>query len=320
MRKLYPEHLLKPDSNALVSILGNYGLKFVSFLIPKKGIENTTVVVKTDKGNFVLRVYRRDKKKEREIRQEIEFMRYLKKHGIPVPRIIPNLGGQVTSKYHTSGYDWDCILMEFIQGDHPRVYSAKLIKELATCQAHMHNLGIALTKEWKYRSKILRILEEKEFGPHIESKKIKGLGVKAFLARAKRAKVVLGDKLPKGFNHLDYVRANTLIRGDRLVAVLDFDDIAFCPMAVCLGYTLWSVWRATGSIRKVREYIRQYSRTRILSKGEIQSLKDIILFRNYAMGAMEILLYGERSRYVSRVLDLEKRIAETSYALFAAAV
>ncbi len=65
MPKINPHLQIKPSIGILTKILKQYDLHLVSFKIFKDGIENTSVLISTNLGKFVLRIYQKNRKKSR---------------------------------------------------------------------------------------------------------------------------------------------------------------------------------------------------------------------------------------------------------------
>src|SRR3989344_510825 len=135
----FNEHLLLKPTAAIVRdiIRTHYGRTLRTFEIPKKGFKNTTVLVATDCGPAVLRVYPRDKR-DPKILREFAFMEYLAERGIPVPRILPAVNGEKIARYRHRRTFWKCMLAVRLPGGHPRVYRRRLLSQLARMQARMH--------------------------------------------------------------------------------------------------------------------------------------------------------------------------------------
>jgi Ser/Thr protein kinase RdoA (MazF antagonist) len=199
--------------------------------------------------------------------------------------------------------------MEQMPGIHAKQYSPTLITDLAKHQARMHILGAEYAKKHKPTT-TLNVLIEGYFINKIPLKKLRQQSIVDFLHRAQKFVVKLSPKLPQGFNHLDYDKTNTLSKNNKLSGILDFDDLSYSPIIVCLGYTLWDIAADSSDLHKLRLYLQTYCKIRKLKQLEIAYLKDILLFRNYAIGSMDVLLQGENSKDINKLLVLEQKILE----------
>ncbi|MSU75098.1 MAG: hypothetical protein EXS55_01090 [Candidatus Magasanikbacteria bacterium] len=308
MPKLKPHKQIKLNKRIVSDLLKAYDLTVRSFKVFPHGIENTTLLVKTNQGNYVLRVYQKNKKIIKNIEQEIAFMEFLSKAKISTPKVFKNIFGSQVSRYKNSAAVWSYILMEFARGKHPKSYSQSTIKDLATIQAKMHQLGSAFAKKLVTPKRFWKYLREKAFSPHIKISTIKNTAVKNFVKRAKKFEAMLPANLPQAYNHSDITHDNILVQNNRVTAVFDFDDASFSPSIVCLGSTLWDIWYITKDARNIFTYLAAYTKQRTLTKLELKTLKDVILFRNFVIGAMEIMFYGENGKGVKPILKFEEII------------
>lgn len=307
--KLEPEYQFAVTEEAVAAILLQYGLKLLSMEVVPSGIENATLFVKTNGGDFVLRVYRRGKKKEEEILLELDFMAFLQKNGIPLPNIIKTTAGTRIASYTDNIATWHSILMERMIGSEPKKYSAGLLKNMAVAHARMHQLGISFLSTQK--GALVHFsdgLDAEGLLRHVDMSKITKPEVRELLTGVKNFKVALPKELPHGFNHLDYDQANVLAEGDTLTAILDFEDLRNSPIAVCLGYTLWSVFALTGGAESVREYLKHYQTVRPLQQIELASLKDVMMFRNYIVGCIQLNFLSENHENVTHAVQLGQSI------------
>ena len=310
MNMIDEELLLPPRHGTFQKILDAYGLKLRSFTIPPKGTKNTTAIIQTNKGPFVLRVYTRQGRSDNRIKRELDFISYLRRNGIPTPRILPDLKGISINKYKEKKIVWRCILMEFLPGQHPKRYTKNRLRLLAETHARIHLLGARYAKIHPYRGPRITILRDSFFSPRLNLKSVKNKKIKNFLERGRQFSVSLHARLPEGFTQLDYARGNILLKKGKLTGILDFDDLTYAPLIICLGYTVWNALYASDDVKKARSYLAHYSKVRRPTLKELLLLRDIMLLRNYAIGAMEVLMRGENKPLVWRMLAWEKLLLQ----------
>jgi len=267
-------------------ILARYDLALRNFNAASTGIENTTLIIDTNKGKFVLRVYRQRKKDSTEIYRELDFMEYLRANNIKVPRVISNTQGERLTLERLDDKVWQVIVMEFIEGRHAQTYTPELIIELSSTQANMHNLSSSYADKHGVLEPLTN-LEENYFIDQILQERI-DRQLQAFLQRAKAYELNLPLELPKGLCHLDYDTDNALVSKNSVAAILDFDDLALAPFIVCLGYTLWHVRTEAGE-EAAQKYLENYETQRKLSDLERQFIKPVMLFRHYVISSVKIL-------------------------------
>ncbi len=281
--KIDAEKQFQPTQQSVAYILASYDLSLISFEPAQTGIENCTLFVTTNKGDFVLRVYRQSKKTSDEIALELDFIRYLDENGIPVAAAIASVKGE----YVIAHQGWQSILMRKVAGKHAHSYDGELVRNLSVLQAKMH----MLSQEYKSTFPILQplsILEDTIFIPKVDTSKINS-EAHLLLKRALDYTVSLPVGLPTGLCHLDYDADNVLFdEAQQIAAVLDFDDLALAPFVVCLSYTLWDVMSQEDT-QLVKDYITSYATVRNLTNQELELIPKIMLFRHYMIAGLVML-------------------------------
>jgi len=274
----------------LQKIVSLYGYSEFSFTVPDSGIENSTFIIKST-VTFVLRIYRLAKKNDSDILREIDFMQTLRCNDILVPRILRNTSQEHLTKVIIDGKEWSAIAMEYVSGHHPSEYKLRVIDQLASSQAAMHQLGIKYASEVGGKPQLK--LQPGEFTDHIDDSTLKNDHIKALIHRVRGYSVLLDKDLAYGYVHNDFDIENTLFDSkDNLVSILDFDDLVVAPVVVCLAFSLWSVLFETTNMRSVRNYLATYTQTRKISALEQLYIPRILLFRHYAISSL-LVLNGE---------------------------
>jgi Ser/Thr protein kinase RdoA (MazF antagonist) len=311
--KLNETTQFSPTKGNISSLLSMYELELVSYDLAKSGIENCTVLVTSTSGDFVLRVYRQDKKTDADILLEIDFARFLHENELPIAVALPNVNGEYISHIQESSATWQAILMIRSQGEHAKHYSELLISELAHVQARMHIL--AANYHGSTDTHELRVLREAHFIQLINDRTQLNNGSQHFIDRAEKYTVELDEQLPKGLCHLDFDNGNVLSQDDTITAILDFDDLMLAPYVVCLAYTLWDVYFDAG-LQTVITYIRKYSDLRKPSELEKQFIVKIILFRHYVIGCKDIADNQMNDALLKRYLEMENELLDPHNSLF----
>lgn len=152
MPKLYTADQPVITHQFLGQILKNYGIEEFTYELATSGIENTTVLVSSTKAKVVVRIYRQNKKSQKDIEVEIAFMQALAQAGIPVPAICTDKLGAPVGQFQTDNARWCYVVMDFVAGEHPKTYTTGLIKELAYIHAKMHRLGAEFVLNYHGRS------------------------------------------------------------------------------------------------------------------------------------------------------------------------
>lgn len=306
-QKIDPANQLNVTFNAIKNIAEEYSLIDFDYEILTDGIDNTSVLISTKEKKYVLRIYRRLKKTNEDISLEIQFQKMLKGHSLPIPEVIPNIRGEDLTTIVVDEREWQIVLMEYMGKTDFKKYTPELLNEMAVTQAKMHKLGIEFAVG-KTHSRIKSELKERISKDH--PTKITDKKLRDFMQRATSFYLALDKNLPYGYNHLDYdPQGNILIKDNKISAILDFDDLAYSPCVVCLGYTLWGILFWSNETDFVYRYVKAYKTSRSLNKEEIAILPKVMQFRNYAVGAIELTV-RKRDTYMEQILHTEQVISK----------
>lgn len=249
-------------------------------------------------------------KKDEDILFEINFQAYLRDHGIPIPIIQPNKKGDELNIVEIDGTRWQTILMDLVEGQsvttHP---SYELIADLATLQAKMHLLGIEYAKNVDTSKKVWDDLHD-SLASKVENTTVGGQEVKDLIERIKAYSYPLNPNLPYGYNHLDIdFDGNVLTKDNKVSGIVDFEDLQYSPIIVCLGYSLWNILDDDG-IEAMKHYLRSYEKVRPLTPAEYEALPNVVFFRNYVMAIIRLLLWDKDTPIedITSLIRLEQEI------------
>lgn len=314
MQKLNPDDQIQVKRESIIKILNVYNILDFTFNQINEGIANTSFIIESDGKKYVLRVYAQNKRTNEDILFEVSFQDYLRSHDIPIPVIYPNKEGEELTVTEIDGKHWQSILMQFAEGksvtEHP---STTLIIELAQLQAKMHILGATFAEESNKPKKPWSELRD-SLAVKLESIPVKQEDALDFIKRVKEYSYRLNPELPHGYNHLDIdFDGNVLTHEDTVSAIVDFEDLEYSPMVVCLGYSLWNILDDEG-IDAMHLYLREYEKIRLLVPVEREALPHVIFFRNYVIGIVRLMLWEEDTPIedIASLIELEKNIPTLS--------
>jgi len=301
------------STDSLSAVLDNYEIDSFDYEVLSGGIENTSIAIRTELGNLVLRVYRREKKTVPEITQEVDFMSYLGANGLPVPELVENSKSSYVTTTHLKDVTWQAILMKKADGHHPTAYSPTLLASMASLQAKMHGLGLSFSSNQQAINQLPE-LRERWFIHRIDRSKITdNTELEGFLQRAQGFVVAFDEVLPLGYGHFDYDADNILVdSGDTVSTILDFDDLTYAPLIVCLGYTLTDVVSKDRELNSASSYLEIYEQTRRLITAEHKVLRDVMRFRHYVVSALQVLGGNTDKRSVDDMLAVEELLKSFS--------
>lgn len=305
--KLLPENQFAHSLESIEWLGQHYGIAVSGYEEATSGIENTTLIVQGNDSKYVFRIYRQARRTNAQIHAEINFMAYLGANHIPIPTIVPNKSGNPITTFEAGSRTWQLLVMEFISGKHPKIRSATLLADIAVTQARMHQLAANYAGQTDMVRRLTELAETKFIQqidlPAVDDK------LRAFLERGAAYRLSLPDELPAGPCHLDYDEENMLCEGDTITAVLDFDDMAIAPYAVCIAYTLWHIQDEYGT-DTADDYLKFYEQKRPLTDHERQFLPAAMLFRHYMITAIKVLDGEIDSAHIQSYLRVEQSLID----------
>lgn len=303
--KISPENQINPTKENIGLMLTNWNISNFSMEVIPYGVENTSIKIVSDK-KYVLRIYPNNIDEPLEwIEEEARFVNFLREEGLPVPQIIFNNLGKAANVTNINDVAWKSLLMEFIGGQHIEKYSESTAREFGIALAKMHLVSQKYIKQKNGNESVSKY--ENELLAKIDFSKLKNKSVIKFLERAKDFKPIYGQ-WPAAYIHSDFTIMNTLFVGEKLVGILDFDDLHYSYLISDVAVVAWSILKKNKSYSLIKSFIQAYESIRPLIQKERNVLKDFMLQRNYFIGPVEVLLWGEESFQMKDILEAEKNI------------
>ncbi len=201
-------------------ILSHYDLgQYKGYKEFANGAGQTTVLLLTLKGKYVLRYY--ENRTEKHVLFEVQLLNYLKDNNYPVPKIIKTSSGKFYGRYNDKWF----IVIEYIDGVHLKNpndgFDEKQVSKVVEIIAKLHTLtknykpeyfkdreGFNTGYAWRTYQKIPREVQKEE---------------RAKWFKNELDKLEIPVTLPKGICHADLNYGNFLFHNGEIVAVLDFD-------------------------------------------------------------------------------------------------
>jgi homoserine kinase type II len=264
------------ERSELEAILADHGLgKLLSVEERSSGSLSTYSVLVTAKGKALLRID--EVKSELEVKREIDLLLFLKKHGFPCPqpladrkgRYYRELGGRCASLYrHVTG-----------ELTVPDELGLGQLENLGRVMADLHLIGKGYKKGIENRFSFERVFElyrdVRGKLPSYFRRILRTLDEEIDYLRS-----YLEGKLPKGIVHADLLAEKVLLKGDKVVQIVDFEaacrgkfvfDLATAVNALCFvegGYQL----------RRFEAFIAGYESQRTLSLAEWDAFPNELRF------------------------------------------
>jgi homoserine kinase type II len=264
------------DKRQLAQIADDYGLgRILGSAGIAAGSVNTNYRLDTAKGRIFLRID--EVKSEIEVRRELDLLVYLRKHGLPCPQLIVDRKGR---QYREIG--GKCVtLYKFIEG-HARTerqLTLAQIENAGRVLADLHVIGKGYKKGIDNRFSFERVadvyLEVRERLPSYFKRITRTLDEEVGYLEH-----YLECKLPKGIIHGDLFIDNVMFRGEKVVALLDFEaaargkyifDLATAVNALCYDGERYD-------LKRFEALIAGYESLRTLSLAEWDAFPNELRF------------------------------------------
>ena len=192
------------------------------------GFGNSNFKLITTDGEFLLKIC--DEKDPTELKMQISLLQHLYKYAYPT--VYPILTKhQKPLTHETVG---SVMLYPFLQGEQPQS-SPSTLAQLGEALAKLHHIP-PITELPRFAMGISQMLP---FFKEIQDTQFAGHPfIESLKAQLESMKPQLNASLPVGLLHGDLFLDNTLFDGDRLVAILDFEEGCYDTLLIDVGMTL----------------------------------------------------------------------------------
>ena len=218
---------------------------------------------------------------------QLRFQQHLLDGGVPVPEIIATRSGETVAQAEGS---WS--LFSFVEGEYYDFDRMEQVDEAARTLARFHlvseqfdepepdyELRINLRDYWADWPRLVGELDELFAGAGVDEELV--------YLREWREQLVAElplerfDALPGRWIHEDYHGRNVLYVGDRITAVLDFDNLQGGPWAADIADAIHRFGRerrGSSHIRTavVQRFIAAYETVRPLAPGELEAIPRLM--------------------------------------------
>jgi homoserine kinase type II len=237
--------------------------------------ENTLYAVETVKGKFIVKID--EVKSEIEVKREVDLLLFLRKHGFPCPVPLADRRG----RHYREWAGKSLSVYRYVDGRsiEPEDLTAAQLENVGRVLGDLHLIGKAYKKGVDNRFGFERVAEvyidARGRLPQYFKKIIRTLDEEIDYLNH-----YLEGKLPKGIIHGDLFPANIKFKGEKVVAVLDFD-------AACRGKFIFDLATAVNtlcfddgrySLKKFEALIAGYESLRTLSLAEWDAFPNELRF------------------------------------------
>ena len=254
------------------------------------GLVNYNFKLTTEKGNFVLRILgsKMDDWKTTKFYLEQDVLKHLKKKKFPykIPRAIKSIDGEILGKIGKYNY-W---IYSFLEGKTDVELNNERLKEIAKAIS-VYYLAIKdfkIDKTHRFLSAVWLLESYKNLGKQL--KKIKN---------PNKIDKLMKDNFDEFFNilkeiskinlkikpivaHGDMINSNVLFKGNKIVGIIDFDNLRIAPRTEDIAYALrlHSVNHDGLNKKRFNLMLNEYERKTKLTKREKQLIFPLMLLSN----------------------------------------
>jgi len=257
--------LTKLNKKDFGEILENYEIgKYKSSQHIRYALANTVYVLKTTKGKYILKIFEHGD--SRFIKNQIKVIDQLFKSKIPVAKILKMENGSELLLFNKKKIS----IQKYLDGDAPKSLNDYLIKNIAKNMALMHKSlsNIKIIGKFSWRT-------DHEFKPLKDKYNIESFDL---VGEEKKLLEELNDidkrKLRKGIVHGDFHGINLIIKKNKVVAIIDWDDMhndfIIYDIAVFLAHSFIGD-RKFGIIR-IKLFLKEYQKHLKLNDNELNAI------------------------------------------------
>lgn len=257
-----------------------------------------TYLVSVAGSKYIMRAYHHPQRTLNDIREEMKLLVWLKKNNVPVQGPVQAVSGEYVSFYDEDGESCCMVLLEYIQGEMPKVFNHDKCyhfgKSLALIHHYTDQLEFQLDKP-AYTPSFIRELSKKHVPVLLKDERqlqlLEEIGEKLEVAIGN---IGIEEKKPYfGICHGDYYQMNALWLPDDSCRIIDFDFIAPGYRAYDLSMFMWNLaWKTKMSEAEKQAwwnaYLRGYNEVRKVSEKELSSV-------NLFVALYEVCMLGTRA-------------------------
>ena len=249
-------------------IAGYYGLTVVNFEPIEGGAGNSSYLLQTRQGSYVLTVF--DDKSWAEVVSIGRLLLHLAEYKFPTTRLLAPTKGGVASMYRGK----PVLLKAYIVGQVCRDLDETILASIGAAMAHLHQVPAPdfLPDHHPYGRQVFATV----IGQNINSEYENWLA-----GRLTYLEQHLSPELPQGLIHGDLFYDNVLVKENEFRAIIDFEESCHYYKAFDLGMGILGLCteKRTVALDKARRLVMGYQQVRMLGVREQKALQ---LFVEYA--------------------------------------
>ena len=274
-----------------------------SFERLKQGFANENYKIVTDKGKFLFRVHKQQSPEN--VEKEHALLAVLKRKAFPAAFPVKDKSGNTWREVEGNNVS----LYDFVEGKIP-VLCPETVAEAARTLARLHTLdtaGVPPKTNSTHPEKVAQTLplfsSARNLLPDI---------YKQFSVAWETLSPSLNETLPSGIIHSDLFPDNTLFEGNRLKAVIDFEEYAIGPLLFDVAMAINGFCFKNNQLngKWLDAFLKAYNQKRPLTPQEEKLLPVYIRWAALAMASWHLrfhLIHRPDTKQEKRVRELLER-------------
>ena len=260
----YMAQYTKLSEDEILELAGRYELQVSSYEPIEQGAGNSTYLLNTKQGKYILTVFEIDPVR---VAAMSKILLLLEKYEYPAPRLIKMANGEVLTNY----YEKSVLVKPYIPGYVKDEIDDEQVKQVGVALAKLHEIPVPdyLQDKHPYVGTTYPKIMEQEIDPDYRNWVEK---------RYRFITEKLPYQLPVGLVHGDIFCDNLLFEDENFKSVIDFEDVSRIYKIYDLGMTVVGICTEGKNIniKKVRAFLDGYQEIRLLEEIEKDSLQICI--------------------------------------------
>ena len=272
----------------------------------KGGLANSSFKINSDQGSYILTIC--DEKNFDEVRSLVKLLNLLKEKKFPTTKVVKTRNGDVVVKYEGK----PVVLKKYIDGLVKDDLSTGMFLQLGQAIFNLHEIPVPenlrghFSYGLEYFKDVIDAALDHPFRQWLKEKK-------AYL------QYHIIEELPRGLVHGDIFCDNMLYVGDRLEAIIDFEEACHYYKVFDLGMCAVGCCVENGHVSpdKVGALVKGYERGRKLETEEREQLRLFIEYAAVSTAFWRFRQYNilhARKEMANHYLEI-KRIADHIHAV-----
>ncbi|MAG78981.1 hypothetical protein CMI40_01245 [Candidatus Pacearchaeota archaeon] len=311
---------MKLTKKEILKICEEYNLgKLKDIELIKGGLINHNFILKTNKGKFIIRIISRNPKQKD---SEFKLLEYLhqKKFPYKTPLPLKNSSGEYILKLSKKNL-W---VYKFIKGEHTMNITDNHLKQIAIALAKFYEIvknfkTRELKETWVFELGwlIKEYSKFKKINPKNKYDKLMVENADFFMNLSKEMMKYKKFRKNLSIVHTDTNHNNLLFNKNKLIGILDFDNIKYAPRAIDVSYGIQQFCR-TKKLRfsldrkRTKLFLKEYEKISKLTDKEKKMLLPLmikyqcLLFWWFYTGMEKSL--NKKYEYMKDTLELARNI------------